>query len=87
MTLQIPDSLAQQAGCGPQELLFGLAVGLFMDGRLTLGQAGNALGISKPEFMQLLGQRGIPMPYGVDDLESDLKTLDKLFPKQPAMPA
>jgi len=87
MTLQIPDSLATQAGCGPQELLFGLAVGLFMDSRLTLGQAGNALGLSKPEFMELMQQRGIPMPYDVDDLESDLKTLDKLFPKQPAMPA
>ena len=83
MTLQIPDSLATQSGCGPQELLFGL----FMDGRLTLGQAGSALGLSKPQFMDLLGQRGIPMPYDVDDLESDLKTLDKLFPKQPAMPA
>ena len=87
MTLPIPDSLAAQSGCGPQELLFGLTIGLFMDGRLTLGQAGNALGLSKPDFMELLGQRGIPMPYDVDDLESDLKTLNKLFPKQPAMPA
>ena len=68
-------------------MLFGLAIGLFMDGRLTLGQAGSALGLSKPQFMDLLGQRGIPVPYDVDDLESDLKTLDKLFPKQPAMPA
>lgn len=87
MTLQIPDSLATQSGCGPQDMLFGLAIGLFMDGRLTLGQAGSALGLSKPQFMDLLGQRGIPMPYDVDDLESDLKTLDKLFPKQPAMSA
>jgi len=68
-------------------MLFGLAIGLFMDGRLTLGQAGGALGLSKPEFMDLMGQRGIPMPYDVEDLESDLKTLDKLFPKQPARPA
>lgn len=87
MTLQIPDSLAKQVGCGPQELLFGLAAGLFMDGRLTLGQAGNALGLSRPEFLQLPGQRHIPMPYDVDDLESDLKTLDWLFPKQPSMSA
>ncbi|MFN0077976.1 MAG: UPF0175 family protein [Prosthecobacter sp.] len=87
MTLQIPDSLAVQSGCSSQELLFGLAVGLFMDGRLTLGQAGNALGLSKPEFMQLLGQRGIPMPYDEKDVESDLKTLRRLFPKQPAMSA
>ncbi|MDP1592181.1 MAG: UPF0175 family protein [Prosthecobacter sp.] len=82
-----PDSLAVQSGCSSQELLFGLAVGLFMDGRLTLGQAGNALGLSKPEFMQLLGQRGIPMPYNEADLADDLKKLDRLFTKQLAMSA
>lgn len=87
MTLQIPDSLATQAGCGVQELMFGLAVGLFVDGRLTLGQAGNVLGLSKPEFMQMLGQRGIPMPYDEADVESDVKTLRRLFPRQPAMPS
>lgn len=87
MILQIPDSLAVQSGCSSQEMLFGLAVGLFMDGRLTLGQAGDALGLSKPDFMELLGQRGIPMPYDEADLESDLKTLRRLFPKQLAMSA
>lgn len=87
MTLHIPDSIAAQSQCGPQELLFGLAVGLFMDGRLTLGQAGNALGLSKPEFMALLGQRGIPMPYDEADLEKDLQTLDRLFPKPAALSA
>lgn len=87
MTLHIPDSLATQSGCSAQELLFGLAVGLFMDGRLTLGQAASALGLSRPEFMQLLHQRGIPMPYDEADVESDLKTLRRLFPSPPAMSA
>lgn len=87
MTLQIPDTLAAQSGCGPQEMLFGLAVGLFMDGRLTLGQAGGALGLERPEFMQMLSEHGIPMPYDETDIEGDVKTLRRLFPKQPAMSA
>jgi predicted HTH domain antitoxin len=87
MTLQIPDSMAAQSGYSPQELIFGLAVGLVMDGRLSLGQAGAALGLSKPEFMQLLHQRGIPMPYDEKEVETDLHTLRRLFPEQPALPA
>lgn len=87
MMLQVPDTIVAQSGCGPEELLGGLAIGLFVEGRLTLGQAGQMLGLSKDRFLQLLGERGIPMPYDEADLEGDLQTLNKLFPPQPRRPA
>jgi predicted HTH domain antitoxin len=85
MTLQIPDSLVRQAGCTPQELVFSLAAGLLMNGRITIGQAGGALGLTRPEFIDMLGNNGLPMPYDAEDAASDLRTLDLLFPSsQPA---
>jgi predicted HTH domain antitoxin len=80
MTLQIPDSIATQSGCGPQELLLGLVVGLFVNGHLSLGQAGSALGLSRPDFQQVLGRLGVAMPYDEQDARDDLQTLSRLFP-------
>ncbi len=80
MTLQVPDNLAAQAGCSSPELLFGLVVGLFFQGRLSLGQAGDALGLSKPRFMEQLHDLGLPMPYGTEDAQRDLDAINRMWP-------
>ena len=80
MTLQVPDTVATQAGCTAPELVFGLVVGLFFQGRLSLGQAGEALGISKPAFMDRLHEHGLPMPYRAEDAANDLAAIDRLWP-------
>lgn len=86
MTLQVPDSVATQADCTPAELIFGMVVGLFYQGRLSLGQAGEALGLSKADMMQQLHERGLPMAYGVDDANKDLAVIDRLFGRSVASP-
>ena len=73
-------SLAAQTGCSTGELLFDLAVGLFIDGRLTSGRAASLAGLSKIAFLDELGRRRIPMPYDERDLEADLQTLREIFP-------
>jgi|GEM_PF-1097386 len=78
MTLQVPDNLAAQAGCTTSELIFGLVVGLFFQGRLSLGQAGEALGLSKPGFMERLHDLGLPMPYSAEDASHDLDALNRV---------
>ena len=80
MTLQVPDRVASQAGCTTPELIFGLVVGLFFQGRLSLGQAGEALGLSKPGFIERLHKLGLPMPYTSDDATHDLETINRLWP-------
>ena len=80
MTLQIPDNLASQAGCKTPELILGLVVGLFMQGRLSLGQAGAALGLSKPGFMEQLHTLDIPMPYSSGDASHDLDAINRVWP-------
>lgn len=80
MQLTVPDDLLGQTGCSDADLLFALAVGLFLDGRMTLGRAAGLAGLSKPAFLDELGRRRIPMPYDEEDLAADLQTLRELFP-------
>ena len=82
MELVVPDEVVAQTGCSPQELLFGLAVGLVLDGRLTLGRAAGLAGLSKIAFLEELGRRRLPMPYDEQDLEADLLTLREVFPSR-----
>ncbi len=56
-----------------------VALDLYKKGQISLGKAGEMLGLSKREMLSLLNYRKIPINYDVDDLKSDIKTLDKLI--------
>ena len=81
MTLQVPDQVAAQAGCGSAELLFGMLAGLYLEGRLTLGQAAASFGISKPEMLRALDERGLPVAYTAEDATRDVATIERLWPR------
>lgn len=50
-----------------------LMVKLFETGRLTLGQAANLAGYSKPTFIELLGKMGVPViDYPAEDLQQEI---------------
>lgn len=80
MQLTLPDELPHPTGRSDADLRFDLAVGLFRDGRLTLGRAAGLASLAKPDFLDELGRRRIPMPYDEHDLAADLQTLRELFP-------
>jgi len=49
-----------------------LAIKLWESGRLSLGQAAQLAGHSKPAFMELLGKHGVPVfDYPADDLSHE----------------
>ena len=75
MTVVIPDELFRAARMTEEELRQELAVVLFQKEKLTLGQASRLAGMDLPEFQQLLCSRRIPLHYGVEDFEEDLKAL------------
>lgn len=70
MSLMIPDQVLQAAHITPAELQQEIAVLLFAQERLTLGQASHLAGISQFDFQHLLASRDIPIHYGVEDLET-----------------
>ena len=57
---------------------------LYKNGTISLGKAGEILGLSKQEMLHLLGIRRIPINYTTDDLNSDLETLDRVIGEPPS---
>ena len=56
-----------------------IALHLYKNGTISLGKAGEIMGLSKQEMLHLLSIRGIPINYTTDDLRSDLETLDRVL--------
>ncbi len=80
MILEIPEAIADHCECDEAELLFGLTLGLFLQGRLSGGQAGSALGLPRSAFLDALHDRGIALPYDADEATRDLAAVERLWP-------
>ncbi len=78
MSIVIPDEIVQSTRLTAAELMQELALALFQREKLTLGQASRLSGMSQWQFQQLLGSRGIPIHYEVEDFEADLRTLEEM---------
>jgi predicted HTH domain antitoxin len=80
MTLTLNDDLVQAARLTEAQMLQELAVALFQAERLTLAQAARLAELDRITFQHILASRRIPLHYGVEDFEDDLRTLDTLPP-------
>ena len=78
MDLRLPDQLVRGINMTREEWLLDLAIGLYVDQRVTLGRAAEIAGTSKPAFLDVLGKRRIPINYDLADLESDVETIASL---------
>ena len=76
MTITLPAELEKQIS--PQEAALHLAIGLFADDKVTLGQAAAIAGLPQPSFLQELGKRRIPIHYGVEELEQEDRDRQKV---------
>lgn len=84
MKLNLPEPLITGLVLTEQDLLFELALGLYADRKATLGQAARLAGLSRPAFLDALGQRQLPIHYDEDDLEADIQTVRRLEMAGPA---
>ena len=75
MNVIIPDSVLHQSGLSSEELQLKIALLLFQEERLTLGQASRLAGLHQFEFQKELAQRKISIHYGEAEFEKDLETL------------
>lgn len=78
MNLVIPDDLLRAANISAAELQQEIAVLLFQQEKLTLGQASAFAHMSQLEFGRLLASRRIPLHYDAQDFADDLDTLHRL---------
>jgi predicted HTH domain antitoxin len=74
--LKIPDSVVEAMRLPrqdqEQQLMVELAVALYARSILSFGKARELAGMGKYEFGILLGRRGVPRHYELDDLHDDI---------------
>jgi len=78
VSIEIPRDVIHATRMTPRELKRELSVYLFQQGKLSFGKAREMAGMTVWAFQQLLGSRGIPVHYDVEDYEEDLTTLGEL---------
>jgi predicted HTH domain antitoxin len=70
-----------ETSLSPATAALHLAIGLFVAEEATLGQAAEVAGLSQAAFLKELGQRRIPIHYGMDELAQDLRVVESLSPQ------
>lgn len=78
MIVELSDEIMQKANISELKLKTEFALFLYEKNILTLEQASKVADKDTLEFQLILGSRKIPIHYGVEDFENDLKTLKKL---------
>src|SRR5438105_915136 len=78
MAVTISDEVLHSARLSEAELKAELALTLFQQDRLTLGQAAELAQVPQLEFQRMLASRQIPIHYGVEQLEHDLRRVQDI---------
>jgi len=76
--MTIPAEIVQATRMSEQELLVEVAVMLFIQEKLTLGQAALLAGKPQFQFQAILASRDIPIHYDIPEYQEDLKTIARL---------
>jgi predicted HTH domain antitoxin len=76
--LEIPRDVLHATRMTVKELRCELAIQLFQQGRLSFGKARQMAEMNVWDFQQLLGSRGIPVHYDIEEYEADLRTIQGL---------
>ncbi len=75
ITLEIPAEFASSFGATDEEAArnakIELAIEMYREGRWTTGRAGKFCGMARLDFMDLLRDRKVEMPYTLEMLEQD----------------
>lgn len=78
MSIIVPDEILTVTRMTEAEMRQEIAIMLFQKEKLTLAQASRFAGMHRIAFQHLLASRQIPVHYGVEDLEQDIKNLQDM---------
>jgi predicted HTH domain antitoxin len=86
VVINLPDSLAGIFGETPEarsrRLVEDAAIEEYRAGRLSHRQVGEMLILDYWQTERFLSERGVPINYGVTDLEADRKTLETILSRR-----
>jgi predicted HTH domain antitoxin len=78
MSIVISDELLTATRMTDAEMRQEIAVLLFQKEKFTLAQASRFAGVNRIAFQHLLASRQIPIHYGIEDFEQDIKNLREM---------
>ncbi len=78
MQIEIPNRIIEKSGISEEEILLRVAIMLFQEEKLTLGQASELAGLDQIDFQKELAQRDIPIHYGEKEYRKDLKNIRRI---------
>lgn len=82
VSVEIPTELVLAAGLDTGNLSADtarlLALGLYREDKVSLGRASELCQMPVEQFMEFAAQHNVPLHYGVDELEEDRRTLERL---------
>ncbi len=78
MTITIAENVAKRAGLTEADILLRIALELFKEEKVTLGQAAQIAEMHQALFQKELAKRKIPIHYGLQELENDMRTINRL---------
>lgn len=78
MSIIIPEQILKVSGLSEEELLQEIVLLLFQQRKISMGTASNLLDMNLIQFQHLIASRDIYIHYDVDDLTSDVATLQSL---------
>ena len=73
MQVALPEPL--ESNLTPDEARLGLALGLYVTGKLGFGRAAEVAGLPRPAFQRLMAQQRVPMDYTLEDLHEDVAAM------------
>ena len=71
--ITLPEVDIQDIGKSEEQIRLDLAIFFYLAWRMPAGRCADYAGISKVAFLNELGQRDIPINYGLEALEQDRK--------------
>ncbi|NEQ30208.1 MAG: UPF0175 family protein [Leptolyngbya sp. SIO4C5] len=78
MSVVVPDDILQAAKMTEDELKLEIAIMLYGQEKISSGKVRAWTGLTVLEFQHELAKRGLCLNYGVDDFESDIRTLQSM---------
>ena len=82
VNVQIPTELVAAAGLDPgnlsAEMARLVALGLYREDKVSLGRAAELCPMSVEQFLEFAAQHDVPLHYGIDELEEDRRTFERL---------
>lgn len=74
MQLALPADI--EKGIKPEDAQLGLALGLYVSGRLGLGRAAEVAGLHRMAFQQAMAKHRIPVDYTEADFHADVTAIE-----------